>query len=227
MLAPVPKSTGLVSLKRSQSVKSNPSSYLNGRKASWNGVATELTDKENRSAEHEDGSDDEYSDAGTERRTSNGTSYMYTDSLSYGTESTFSRDSRRSTSTSCESSVVGTIDGQTETILEEEEELDEEGGEPTEMGLVLHDGPVANTDHINAVQDNSMAMTTFDGLETPHIEADAMSELPLPPVITEQGLKYHGSDSGLGTEPLTAGTDAHHVGEAFEYFQMTAQDVQT
>jgi len=223
MLAPVPKSTGLVSLKRSQSVKSNPSSYLNGRKASWNGVPTELTDKEN-FAERDDESGDEHdSDAGTERRSSYGTSYMYTDSMTYGTGSRLSRDSRRSTSTSCDSSVVGTLNGQTESILEEDEEPEEE--DATETGLVLHDGPPANADVVNGGQDNSMAMTFMDGLETPQIEVDMMSDLMPPPVITDAGLKYHGSDSGLGTEPLTAGTDAH--GEAFEYFKMTQQDMQT
>jgi hypothetical protein len=221
MLAPAPKSTGLVSLKRSQSVKSNPSSYLNGRKASWNGVPTELTDKENFSAEHGN-SDDEHSDADTERRTSNGTSYMYTDSMVYGTGSSLSRDSRLSTGTSCDSSVVGTINGQTESIAEEDEEP--EADEDTETAMVLHDGLA---DQVNGGQDNSMAMTSLDGFETPHMAADALSDLQPPPVMTDEGLKYHGSDSGLGTEPLTAGSEPRHVGEAMEYFQMTAQDMQT
>ncbi|EXJ57447.1 hypothetical protein A1O7_07795 [Cladophialophora yegresii CBS 114405] len=221
MLAPAPKSTGLVSLKRSQSVKSNPSSYLNGRKASWNGGPTELTDKENFSAEHEN-SDDDHSDADTERRTSIGTSYMYTDSMVYGTGSSLSRDSRLSTGTSCDSSVVGTISGQTESIAEEDEEP--EADEETETAMILHEGP---PDQVNGGQDNSMAMTSLDGLETPYIEADALSELQPPPVMTDEGLKYHGSDSGLGTEPLTAGCESRPVGEAMEYFQMTAQDMQT
>ena len=223
MLAPVPKSTGLVSLKRSHSVKSNPSSYLNGRKASWNGVPTEMTDKENFNADHDESGDEgDHSDTNTERRTSNGTSYMYTDSMIYGTGSSMSRDSRLS----YDSSVVGTINGQTESIAEEDEDV--EADEATETGLVLHDGAIVD-DHINAGQDNSMAMTAFDdGLETPHIEADLMSDLQPPPVITGEGLKYHGSDSGLGTEPLTVGTDSHHgPGEAMEYFRMSAQDMQT
>ena len=224
MLAPVPKSTGLVSLKRSQSVKSNPSSYLNGRKASWNGVSTELTDKENFSVDHQESDDEDHSDADTERRTSYGTSVMYTDSMVYGTGSTFSRDSRRSTSTSCDSSVVGTINGQTESILEEDEE--QEADEEPETGMVLHDSPAADDLGVNAGQDNSMAMTMLDGLETPGIEVEMMSDLQPPPAITDAGLKYHGSDSGLGTEPLTAGTEPH-VGEAMEYFHMTEQDRQT
>ena len=223
MLAPIPKPTGLVSLKRSQSVKSNPSSYLNGRKASWNGVPTELTDKENFHTDHlDEGSDDDHSDADTERRTSNGTSYMYTDSMVYGTGSSVSRDSRLSTGTSCDSSVIGTVNGQTESIAEEDEES--EADEETETAMVLHD---LEGDQVNAGQDNSMALTTLDGLETPHIETDVLSDLQPPPAITDEGVKYHGSDSGLGTEPLTAGTDSHHVGEALEYFQMTAQDMQT
>jgi hypothetical protein len=224
MLAPVPKSTGLISLKRSQSVKSNPSSYLNGRKASWNGVPSELTDKENFDAHEDDHSGDEsHSDADTERRTSIGTSYMYTDSMLYGTGSSLSRDSRLSTGTSCDSSIVGTINGQTESIAEEDEE--DEANEATDAtAMVLHDGP---SDEVNAGQDNSMAMTTFDGLETPNIEVETLSELQLPPIITGEGLKYHGSDSGLGTEPLTAGAEHHHPGgEALEYFEMTAQDMQ-
>ncbi len=220
MLAPVPKSTGLVSLKRSHSVKSQPSSYLNGRKASWNGVPTELTDKENFSVdENSDG--ESHSDADTERRTSNGTSYMYTDSMTYGTGSGLSRDSRLST----DSSIVGTINGQTESIAEEDEDEDLDADEETETALVLHDVPAAE-DQVNGGQDNSAAMTAFDELASPYIEVDTMSDLQPPPVITDAGLKYHGSDSGLGTEPLTAGPEPQH-GEALEYFQMTAQDLRT
>ncbi|KIV79682.1 hypothetical protein PV11_07229 [Exophiala sideris] len=217
MLAPVPKSTGLVSLKRSHSVKSNPSSYLNGRNASWNVVSSEVTDKENLSV-HEDSGDEYGSDASTERRTSMGTSLMYTDSMTYGTGSSLSSHSRRSGS--CASSIAGMIDGQADSIAEEDEEQEqeEETGEDTETAMVLHDMPT-EADPVNAGQDNTMALTTFDGLETP------MSDLQPPPVLTGQKLKYHhGSDSGLGTEPLTAGTE-QVLGEAQEYFQMTAQDM--
>lgn len=225
MLAPVPKSTGLVSLKRSQSVKSNPSSYLNGRKASWNGVPSELTDKENLSMEHsdhEDSGDEGGSDASTERRTSCDTSVLYTDSVTYGTGSSLSGHSRRSTS--CATSIVGTVNGQTDSIAEEDEEEETEG-DTTQTAMVLHVA-TAEDGQVNAGQDNSMALTTFDGLETPNVALEALSDLEPPPAITEEGLKYHGSDSGLGTEPITAGTE-RHAGEAMEYFQMTAQEMQT
>jgi hypothetical protein len=219
MLAPVPKSTGLVSLKRSHSVKSNPSSYLNGRKASWNGVSSDLTDKENFTI-HQDDSDDGDMDADTERRTSLDTSVMYSDSMTYGTGSSLSGRSRRSTS--CASSIVGTVNGQTESIAEEDEDEDEPVDE-TQTAMVLHDTPT-RVGQVNAGQVNSTALTTFDGLETPGAPGDDLSDLQPPPRITEAGLKYHGSDSGLGSEPLTAG--AHEgVGEAQEYFQMTAQEM--
>jgi hypothetical protein len=220
VLAPVPKSTGFASLKRSQSVKSNPSSYLNGRKASWNGVPSDLTDKENYSQNPDDsGSDDAGSDADTERRTSYGTSVMYSDSLAYGTASSLS-----GRSASCASSIVGTINGQADSIAEEDEE--NEVYEDHETAMVLHNGPGDEANPVNAGQDNSMSLTTFEGLETPGFMVEALSDLQPPPIMTEQGLKYHGSDSGLGTEPLTAGSEDRR-GEAQEYFDMTAQEVQT
>merc|ERR1711939_626399 len=141
------KSTGLVSLKRSQSVKSNPSSYLNGRKASWNGVSSELTDKENFSVDVDHSEDDARSDASTERRTSLGTSYMYTDSMSYGTGSSLSGHSRLST----DSSIVGTVNGQTDSIAEEDEEQ-----EVDQTAVVLHEG--GDDGQVNSGQDNSMAL---------------------------------------------------------------------
>ncbi|OQU95570.1 hypothetical protein CLAIMM_01755 [Cladophialophora immunda] len=213
MLAPVPKSTGLVSLKRSQSVKSNPSSYLNGRKASWNGAPTELTDKENFGDDHDESDDDDHSETSTERRTSYGTSVMYTDSMTYGTGSTLSEDSRRSAS--CGSSIVGTVNGQTDSIAEEDEE--QETDENTHTAMVLHNGQAADDHQNNAIQQGSMALTTMDGSHSPILEAETMSDLQPPPTITEEGMKYHGSDSGLGTEPLTAGSEGHN-----DYFQMTA-----
>ncbi|KIX03258.1 uncharacterized protein Z518_06810 [Rhinocladiella mackenziei CBS 650.93] len=221
MLAPVPKSTGLVSLKRSQSVKSNPSSYLNGRKASWNGVSSDLTDKENQSVVREESGDDADSDASTERRTSFGTSVMYTDSMLYGTGSTLSEETRRSMS--CASSIIGTVNGQTDSIAEEDEEPAED---ETPTAMVLHEPP-GDASNVNTGRDNSMALTIFDGLDTPNVGGvDGSTELQPPPAITEEELKYHGSDSGLGTEPLTSGT-GERVGEAQEYFQMTAQEMQT
>ena len=106
MIAPVsisqPKG-GLMNLKRSHSVKSNPSSYYGNRKASWAGHRnSSVVDKENESFREEDeeldrnqGTDDD-DDAGTERRSSfNGTvvdSDLYTvsDSMAYGTGSSVS-----------------------------------------------------------------------------------------------------------------------------------------
>lgn len=213
MLAPAPKpTTGLVSLKRSQSVKSNPSSYANGRKASWNGVTSELADKENLSVGHDESEDDSHSDTSTERRTSLGTGYMYTDSMTYGTGSSLSGHSRLSTG----SSIAGTVNGQTDSIAEEDEEQ-----EVDSTAMILHEGG-----QVNSGQDNSMAMTTSEGLETPNVVAEVLSDLQPPPVLTAEGFKYHhGSDSGLGTEPLTAGTE-ERIGEAQEYFQMTAQETQ-
>ena len=141
MLAPVASAgnTGLVSLKRSHSVKSNPSSYYGGgRKASWNAPGmTDLSinssaDKENEiltEEEEEEGDEshgeEEGSEAGTERRSSfSGTSLMYTDSLlTYGTGSTLSRNtSSAGRSVSYASSAAGVIDGGKEGIVEEDED---------------------------------------------------------------------------------------------------------
>lgn len=222
VLAPVPQSTGLVSLKRSHSVKSNPSSYLNGRKASWNGVSSDLTDKENFDGEqHDDSGDDARSDASTERRTSFGTSVMYSDSMTYGTGSSLSGHSRRSTS--CASSVVGTVNGHTDSIAEEDEE--QEDGEGTQTAVVLFDTP-ADDGRVSGEQDPSTPFTMVDGLDIPDPVGETLPELQRPPVVTAEGLKYHGSDSGIGTEPLTAGTE-ERIGEAEEYFRMTAQEMQT
>ncbi|OAG41026.1 hypothetical protein AYO21_04639 [Fonsecaea monophora] len=213
MLAPVPKTTGLVSLKRSQSVKSNPSSYVNGRKASWNGVPTELTDKENFDVDHDESDDDNHSETSTERRTSYGTSVMYTDSMTYGTGSSLSRDSRRSTS--CGSSIVGTINGQTDSIAEEDEEL--ETDENTQTAVVLRNAQASGNDGNDESQEDSMALTTMTGSRGTIVEEDMLSDMQPQPAVTEEGMKYHGSDSGLGTEPLTAGSESHN-----EYFHMTA-----
>ncbi|KIV94812.1 hypothetical protein PV10_02544 [Exophiala mesophila] len=214
VLAPVPKSTGLASLKRSQSVKSNPSSYANGRKASWNGAPSEFTDKENVEVLHENGEESD-SDGDTERRTSYGTSIMYSDSMTYGTGTSISSRSRRSTSAA--SSIIGAVNGQ-DMIAEEDEEGEDEVPDE-ETAMVLHNGGV------NAGQDNSADLNRLDDVEIAHAVVDGLSILEPPPLITEQGLKYsHDSDSGLGTEPLTAGTEERR-GEAQEYFQMTAQDM--
>jgi chromosome segregation ATPase len=255
ILAPAPKaSSGFIGLKRSQSVKSNPSMYAGSRKPSWNGVMTTSADKENHSDLAEEtmlsGDEDEGSDDGTERRTSivSGTSYMYTDSLAYGTGSEVSASTGRRT-LSYASSIGGTINGQTESIAEEDEENAEAEQSAAEEGALTLAEPI---DNIQAGKDNSMALT-LDGamddddlpLQTPGTdiadfasnlssnveavnednEAAMAMDLAPPPVFTDQGMKYegsdvHGSDSGLGTEPPTA-TDERPMGEAAEYFAMT------
>ena len=125
-LAPV-HNTGLVSLKRSQSVKNND---FAAKRTSWSPAETLGVDKENQIL---DENEDERSDAGTERRTSfGGTSMMYTDaetttSMLYGTESSLGTNGTRTASYA--SSVGGTIDGVTGgghgengSIAEEDEE---------------------------------------------------------------------------------------------------------
>ena len=261
VLAPMPRNDGFISLKRSHSVKSNPSGYGGNRQQSWGGAVPISIDKENvdhqddtaRSDDHHsDVGDDDVSDAGTERRTSilssssmTGTSYMYTDSLTYGTGSDLSTRSGRTASYA--SSIGGTINGQTESIAEEDEE--EPQPQQDNHAMVLADLPPSI---LEAGQDNSMAMTLNDWPETPapvdetkvdipppmqHLAESHEPETPLetdtfdfapPPLITNQGMKYngsqlHGSDSGLGTEPPTAQDPPQ--GEAFEYFQMTEEDI--
>ncbi|KPI35827.1 uncharacterized protein AB675_11114 [Cyphellophora attinorum] len=266
ILAPAPKpASSFVGLKRSQSVKSNPSMYAGSRKPSWNGVVTTVADKENfgdptalidgadEGAEGDD-DDEQFSDAGTERRTSivSGTSYMYTDSLAYGTGSevsgTGSSVSGRRTA-SYASSIGGTINGQTQSIAEEDEnDLDnaadqsaaEEGGvdDGLTQQLTITATPANQTTALEAAKPNSMALTldgAFDEVDfaaTPDLDGNDWFQLIPPPSFTESGgLRYdnkpnsdlHGSDSGLGTEPPTA-TEEHPpaaVGEALEYFQMS------
>ena len=248
MLAPAPN-TGLVSLKRSHSVKSNTSSYFGGpRKASWNpatDLGSTLADKENHVLPEEDEdehlSDDEAtSDAGTERRSSftgtgtsdAGTSYMYTDSLagtssslSYGTGSSLSTNGGRTASYA--SSVGGAVGGRTDSIEEEDES---ESEHPTDSGVGSSDHQASQADQsaqimalleappaaVNEGKDNSMALTTLEGL-------DEMSDLQPPRLITGDGLKYRvNSDSGIGSEPPTADLEG---GAAQEYFSMTKQDI--
>ena len=131
MLAPIKTSSpGFVGLKRSQSVKSNPSTYYGGRKASWAGRDS-LASSENKENEEvavlkeededeegDDGMDtptDDTSDCGTERRTSYTEtvegSDIYTDSLAYGTGSSLSTDSG-ARSVSYASTTQGEISGQ-------------------------------------------------------------------------------------------------------------------
>lgn len=255
ILAPAPKaSSGFVGLKRSQSVKSNPSMYAGSRKPSWNGVMTTSVDKENHGGVGEEiivSGDDELSDDGTERRNSilSGTSYMYTDSLAYGTGSDVSTSTSGRRTLSYASSIGGTINGQTESIAEEDEEDVGEEQSVAEEGVLMLEAP---QDNVQAGKDNSMALTSLDGtMDEPvtpggtetadfaDIDAEAdnkndegavlVMDLAPPPVFTEQGgMKYDGSDvlgtdSGLGTEPPTATEERPH-GEAEEYFAMTQAD---
>ena len=245
MLAPT--NTGLVNLKRSHSVKTNPSSYYSSRKTSWNGTASDLNssvaDKENRllSEEEEEEHDsigDETSDAGTERRTSfsgtrtslSGSSGIYTDSLSYGTGSSLSTSGARSVSYA--SSVGGAVGGKTESIAEEDEdETHEEHPGPTDDDTAADDYPNNQDDESAKImallepaptvaetsENNSMALTAPGMM-------DNLSDLQPPRPITGEVVKYsQASDSGLGTEPLSA--DENRAGLAQEYFDMTRQDI--
>ncbi|RMZ89536.1 hypothetical protein DV736_g3240, partial [Chaetothyriales sp. CBS 134916] len=138
VLAPAPTSKGLVSLKRRHSVKSNPSSYVDIRKPSWNSTVKSQQrsvpeDKENMG--HDEHSDyvsgDDADDSLTERRssvsrTSLGTSYMYIDSICYDTGSNLGTDSARAVSYN--SSIGGTLNGGPESIMEEDEDEDVDAG---------------------------------------------------------------------------------------------------
>ena len=135
MLAPVavsPSTGGLMNLKRSHSVKSNPSSYYGGRKVSWAASTTSgMNNKENQLVVHEEDEgdqghqhddidvtkDDTASLADTDRRTSyTGTAnesdlYTVTDSMAYGTGSEMSTSTSGSRSVSQVSSTVGALEG--------------------------------------------------------------------------------------------------------------------
>jgi hypothetical protein len=207
-----------------------------------------VDDKENlgevneaRSGHHSDDDGDDASDAGTERRTSilssssmTGTSYMYTDSE-------LSTNSGRTVSYA--SSIGGTINGQTESIAEEDEDEADPDEQGHEQALVLVDT------NLDVGQNNSMAPTVLDDFSEPPAIEEGRPQIPAddqhqvdaidtdtfdfapPPLITDMGMKYdqssqvHGSDSGLGTEPMTA--QDHPTGEALEYFQMTAAEMRT
>ena len=188
VLAPA-NNSGLVSLKRSQSVKSNPSTYLSGRKPSWTGVESHIADKENNSALDDEIFDDS-SDTGTERRTSLGTSYMYTDS-------TLSRNSGRSTSYA--SSMGGTLNGRGRNSILEEPEEDEELDEPEhnddeQTGAIILADP-CTTEGID--NDGESGDEAFE-------DADTVGDLPAHAEIIQHETKYVvPSDSGIGSEPQT------------------------
>ena len=249
MLAPT--NTGLVSLKRSHSVKSNPSSYYGGRKASWNGATSDLSssvaDKENQVLSEEDEEEhgsagDDTSDAGTERRTSfNGTrtslsstSGIYTDSLSYGTGSSLSTDGVRSVSYA--SSTGGAIGGKAESIAEEDEDEDEDEVQDEHPGA-SDEHTAAGEYQSNQDDESAKIMALLEPAPTA-VEAgennsmalttlevmDDLSDLQPPRPITGDVAKYNqASDSGLGTEPPTA--DETQTGLGQEYFDMAKQEV--
>jgi len=180
--------SGLVSLKRSQSVKSNPSTYLSGQKPSWTGMESTIADKENYSA-LDDETFDGSSDAGTERRTSLGTSYMYTDS-------SLSHNSRRSTSYA--SSMGGTLNGHGQESILEEDEAEDDQDEPVHedgsKAVVLADPDVAQPEQ---EEDSVSDEEDFE-------DADTIGDLPAHSAIVQHEAKYAApSDSGLGTEPPT------------------------
>jgi hypothetical protein len=245
MLAPT--NTGLVNLKRSHSVKTNPSSYYSSRKTSWSGAASDLSssvaDKENRLLSEEDEEEhdsigDETSDAGTERRSSfsgtrtslSGTSGIYTDSLSYGTGSSLSTSGARSVSYA--SSVGGAVGGKTESIAEEDEdEMHDEHSEKTDDDTAADDYPDNQDDESAKImallepaptvaepgENNSMALMALGMM-------DNLSDLQPPRPITGEVVKYsQASDSGLGTEPLSA--DENRTGLAQEDFDMMRQEI--
>jgi hypothetical protein len=245
MLAPT--NTGLMSLKRSHSVKSNPGNYRGGRKTSWSGRVGDLSpgvvDKENRVlSEEEDGEDsnsgDETSEADTERRTSfsatatslSGTSGVYTDSLSYGTGSSVGSIGARSVSYA--SSTCGAIGGKTESITEEDEHEVEGENPGTQANHTPSDGYQNGQDDeagkimallepassaLEAGESNSMALTILQAMGD-------ISDLQPPRSITGDVTKYsQASDSGLGTEPLSA--DENRMGSAQEYFKRTQQAI--
>lgn len=190
VLAPT-NTSGLVSLKRSQSVKSNPSTYLSGRKPSWIGVDSVVTDKENQST-LDDESYDEVSDAGTERRTSLGTSYMYTDS-------SLSRNSRRSTSYA--SSMGGTLNGRGRDSILEEDEDDED-----DISVRDFEDETPNEDATKAIvlADPDLAQSDEDSEDDDFEDADTVGDLPAHADIVQHEAKYVApSDSGIGSEPPT------------------------
>jgi hypothetical protein len=237
-----------MSLKRSHSVKSNPSNYRGDRKTSWSGRVGDLSpgvvDKENRvfsEAEDEDDSNsgDETSEADTERRTSfsataattlSGTSGIYTDSLSYGTGSSVGSIGARSVSYA--SSTGGAIGGKTESITEEDEHEVEgenagtqadhtpsdgyQNGQDGECGKMMALlGPASSA--LEAGESNSMALTILQAMGD-------ISDLHPPRSVTGDVTKYsEASDSGLGTEPLSA--DENRMGSAPEYFERTQQAI--
>jgi hypothetical protein len=164
---------------------------------------------------------------------------MYTDSLTYGTGSEVSTASGRRT-LSYASSIGGTINGHAESIAEEDEDAEAEAqqsaGEETEThALTLAQPADAHAKPTSSEHGSVDADTVQDPaeIELEHEQLDELHELIPPPVFTDAAgvggtMKYgsdiHGSDSGLGTEPPTATEERPHLGEAAEYFAMSAAE---
>ncbi|RMD43206.1 hypothetical protein DV735_g1896, partial [Chaetothyriales sp. CBS 134920] len=241
VLAPAPTSNGLVSLKRSHSVKSNPSSFVDVRKPSWNkpvkgGQRSVREEKENMG--HDEDRDYASSDDGDEQmterrssvsRTSLGTSYMYTDSLGYDTGSSLSAHSARTVSYN--SSIGGTLNGGPQ--------MADDAAARDMMSLAHHDSqktviPVAQLDG-TAERDHTPDSAYSDaGDDQPapqspqfYADEDNMSDMEhsqfVAPTKYKKPSKHnlHGSDSGLGTESMTETEDYHgssNGGAARSYF---------
>ncbi|KAL4953314.1 hypothetical protein BDW69DRAFT_165591 [Aspergillus filifer] len=119
--------SGLMNLKRSQSVKSN----ISYRKSSWGGRSS-IANKENEVfPEEEENRSEDDSDAGTERRTSyTGT---YADSMTYGEGSVISTNRQPSmASTTNETVTTGAVDEEQEEEDDQATERDEHGGSDVE-----------------------------------------------------------------------------------------------
>ena len=252
-LAPV-NTTGLVSLKRSHSVKSNPSTYYGGRKTTWNGAPSPDMDKENEVLDEEN--EEDHSDAGTERRTSfSGTSGMYTDatssSMAYGTGSTLSMSGTRTASYA--SSVGGTIDGanggRTDTdgvIAEEDEdatavdepavhhEAQQQDDESAAIMALLESAPPKST--VETVQDDhALVLASIEPADQEADEPetsvqqpewlDGLSELQPPPrLITHADGVKWQQHSDSGLGTEPPTADVERIGEAQEYFEMSRRD---
>ncbi|RMJ28161.1 hypothetical protein PHISP_00938 [Aspergillus sp. HF37] len=166
-------SSGLASMKRSHSVKSN----FSQRKASWGGDRSTIANKENEAfPEEEELQSGDESDAATERRTSyTGTC---TDSMAYGTASAVSGDRRSSVG----SSTNGLVD--THSVLDEGAAGDEHED----------DGESRYGDYASASEDDDQTTKADD-------ECTVDQEEGVGDDANDKKLVVYGhSDSGLGTE---------------------------
>lgn len=200
ILAPSTGIAGFTSLKRSQSVKSNPSRN-NDRKSSWSGNESSFLDKENR--DQSELEDMLSSESGIERMTDlSGTSYMYTDS-------SLSRDTGRSTSYASTMSDVRKRYGR-DSILEEDEEEEEEEEDDNDASSVQHhtsSQAMVLAEPIEVHDYGAVSDSDEDNFE----DADTVGELPASQDIYYHESKYAArSDSGLGSEPNTPDLNFGH-----------------